>query len=550
MIKMTRQKWQNILLATALASSLLLAIDPLGGLIYAQEVQVDDVLTQSKVALGASLNEEQKQHTLNLLRATDVDNQQIISVDGKMIEQFLADGSNEETLVYSSAIIEPREAGYGVQVQIVTPNNITLVAPQTYQNAAITAGAKDVLIKIAAVEPVTGEGALTGVYAIYEALGYALDPQDIEVAQKEIVLVKNIQESSELTVEQTNQLQAQIKLAINQVLQANGELTTEDLNDLVLSTIEHYLAEIDKDKAMTEEVIAEYVSFAEAYVHTQSAQSETTNEQLNASFNLTWTLEEAIDFWEASFLSGNADEFYINVEEYDRELWTEFSENQSDSEESATASNTIRLNYDENLTIQFEKRETEVILTLYTEVSHYPYEPSATYSIDRQTFEVLDRNDLSEATEAADNEVVNLWNDDKANQLASFMATWGEGMGQTYQSFTPEAPGDMYGVSFPNDVLTALSVNETPVNASWSTTGEAAVEGEYVIVAAFNDVEHFFEVNPTAPAGAHFYLFTILDGIPVVLHSQQNQGTPDGRYYFTPSENMELQAGFENIVNQ
>ena len=94
-------------------------------------------------------------------------------------------------------------------------------------------------------------------------IGYALDPQDIEVAQKEIVLVKNIQESSELTVEQTNQLQAQIKLAINQVLQANGELTTEDLNDLVLSTIEHYLAEIDKDKEMTDEVIAEYVSFAE-----------------------------------------------------------------------------------------------------------------------------------------------------------------------------------------------------------------------------------------------------------------------------------------------
>jgi len=547
---MTRNKWHNILLATVLASSPLLATEPLSKMINAQEVRGDDVLTQSKVALGASLNEEQKQYTLNLLRATDVENQQIISVDEKMNEQFLADETNEGTLAYLSAFIEPREAGYGVQVQIVTPHNITLVAPQTYQNAAITAGAKDVLIKIVAIEPVTGEGALTGVYAIYEALGYALAQQDIEAAQKEIVLVKHIQEVSELTVEQTNQLQAKIKLAINQVLQANGELTTEGVNDLVLSTIEHYLAEIDKDKAMTEEVIAEYVSFAEAYVHTQSAQSEITNEQLNASFNLTWTLEEAIDFWEASFLSGNADEFYINIEEYDRELWTEFSENQSNSEESITDSNTIRLNYDENLIIQFEKKETEVLLTLYTEVSHYPSEPNATYSIDRQTFEVLVRNDLSEATETVDNEVVNRWNDDKANQLANFMATWGEGMGQTYKSFTPEVPGDMYGVSFPNDVLTALSVNETPVNASWSTTGDAAVEEEYLIVAAFNDVEHFFEENPTAPAGAHFYLFTILDGIPVVLHSQQNQGTPDGRYYFTPSENMELQAGFENIYNQ
>ena len=97
---MTRNKWHNILLATVLASSPLLATEPLGKMINAQEVQGDDVLTQSKVALGASLNEEQKQYTLNLLRATDVENQQIISVDEKMNEQFLADETNEETLYY------------------------------------------------------------------------------------------------------------------------------------------------------------------------------------------------------------------------------------------------------------------------------------------------------------------------------------------------------------------------------------------------------------------------------------------------------------------
>ena len=128
----------------------------------------------------------QTAQTLSLLNASYVAESNIVRVDGSLINAYLSDGSTTATPVFSSVSIEPREASYGVQFQIITPNTIQAVAAQTYQNTAITAGAKDVLIKIAAVTPVTGEGALTGVYSIYEASGQELSQKSIQVAQKEI----------------------------------------------------------------------------------------------------------------------------------------------------------------------------------------------------------------------------------------------------------------------------------------------------------------------------------------------------------------------------
>src|SRR5699024_844868 len=73
------------------------------------------------VALGGSLDQNQAQQTLQLLGANAVDSSNIIYVDGTMINQYLQDGSGPGTVVYSSAYIQGMNEGYGVQVQIVTP---------------------------------------------------------------------------------------------------------------------------------------------------------------------------------------------------------------------------------------------------------------------------------------------------------------------------------------------------------------------------------------------------------------------------------------------
>lgn len=553
-----RRKQSVLLLATTLGIGTMVAPLSTAAIIYAQEEQAEGLnerLSQSEVALGASLNDEQRQNTLALLRASDTSDQQMMSIDGALINQYLADGSTVETQVFSSAVIEPREEGYGVQVQIVTPDTITSVAAQTYQQAAITAGAMDVLIKIAAVEAVTGEGALTGVYAIYDENDLALNPEAVQVAQKEIKLVTEIEETSHLTIEQISQLQTALKLAVNEAFQAEEKPTEAVFNDLTLAVLEEFSAEHDIE--LTEELATQFITFVTEFAAIETAKNEGTTAQIDASTGFTWTLEQAIDFWEATFIDGpSADD--TNLEHYEHDQWQEV-----ENEESVIVLSQLDNEGGERF-LRFEKTPEGVLITVYEGEEAYPDVPMVDYRVDTSTFEILEDSSVTEdesdvdasneedLVEEPEDEAIGqaLWDESKASQLADLMVTWGDGMEQTYESFTPDSPGDMYGVAFPTDVLPILGVNDTAVAANWSPTGEASQAGEYVIVAAYNDVTHFYEANPNAPAGAHFYLFAIVDGAAVVLNSQQNQGMPDGLIHFSPTENMELQAGFESIVNQ
>ena len=92
---------------------------------------VEQAQQQKLLSLGASLNPQQQEQTKNLLGAKDFSAANTLMVDGNTINQYLHDGSNASTTVYSSAYIEQQAAGYGVQVQIVTPQNITLVSATT-----------------------------------------------------------------------------------------------------------------------------------------------------------------------------------------------------------------------------------------------------------------------------------------------------------------------------------------------------------------------------------------------------------------------------------
>src|SRR5699024_7235805 len=87
-------------------------------------VAAQEQLPTRKVSLGGTLNQNDINYTLQLLNAQDVSVADQINVDGPMINSYLNDGSTAQTDVYSSAIIEPRQPGYGVQVQIITPQTI------------------------------------------------------------------------------------------------------------------------------------------------------------------------------------------------------------------------------------------------------------------------------------------------------------------------------------------------------------------------------------------------------------------------------------------
>ncbi|MDO4432573.1 MAG: DUF1002 domain-containing protein [Aerococcaceae bacterium] len=261
----------------ALAASL--AITPLSALVMNQSAYAVQVAQAERlVSLGGSLTAQQAEQTKQLLGATDVTADRTIYVDGNTINRFLQDGSNSATTVYSSALIEKQPAGFGVQVQIVTPQNITLVKPVTYQNAAITSGAKDVLIKIATVTPVTGEGALAGVYALLEKSGVQIDPKAVKVAEKEIKIVEQVKQTAPVNDNQVNQIISDIKKEVTVNVTNNTEVNVTQ----IVQNVVNNQTEIN----LTEENVKELEEFASDFAKTEAAQDENTIEQLEKSIDL------------------------------------------------------------------------------------------------------------------------------------------------------------------------------------------------------------------------------------------------------------------------
>lgn len=242
---------------------------------------ISETQSQRLLSLGGSLDEAQRQQTIQLLGASNVSIDNTVYVDGTIINQYLQDGSGPGTVVFSSAFIESQPEGYGVQVQVVTPQNITMVSPTTYQNAAITAGAKNVLIRIATVSPVTGEGALAGVYALLEQSGVKLNQQSIQVAEKEIQVVQQVKEESEISDEQANQITTEIKTEIINHNVNIGQVTEQDIVSIVENTINNTIN--NTDTTISDNVVNVYVEFANDFSETDQAQDVEVVEQLETS---------------------------------------------------------------------------------------------------------------------------------------------------------------------------------------------------------------------------------------------------------------------------
>ncbi|WP_297079827.1 DUF4767 domain-containing protein [uncultured Enterococcus sp.] len=140
------------------------------------------------------------------------------------------------------------------------------------------------------------------------------------------------------------------------------------------------------------------------------------------------------------------------------------------------------------------------------------------------------------------------WNAQKAQELATFMTSWGTTMQQTYQAYTPGNNVDFYGSQLPDQALKngnggwTVALNKSPITLKWSENGTAA-NGEYAVVATYSDA------NTQPEFKKHFYFFTIKDGQPYVLITMQNQGNAENYLYVSETENTDLRNGFANIVN-
>lgn len=198
------------------------------GLAKAEENQIE----QKTFTQGADLNINQLNETKNVL-GVDGDYQRY-KIDSEDVQKYT--GKYYDT-IFSSTVIEPKKFGHGVDVKIVTPNNITDVTKEQYMNAAITSGIQDANIKVGAVEQTLGYGALSGIYKAYEEEGNALNKEDIQNADEEMQQLSNIskenQGNEDYSDEALNNAVAEIKQEIADQKQNNDNLNQDEVQKIV-----------------------------------------------------------------------------------------------------------------------------------------------------------------------------------------------------------------------------------------------------------------------------------------------------------------------------
>lgn len=174
-----------------------------------------------------------------------------------------------------------RNEGFGLQVTVLTPDRISQITPQMYQNAAITAGVKDVEIAIASVINVTGESALTGIYKALEANGEQLDTQRMQVGQDELETVNQINQENASTEgfdsARFDQVMIEIKQALADLKERTGELATrEDIEQIINDA----LAKYDLQTIINQTQINNLLIFFEKYQQSGVLDATEVKEQL------------------------------------------------------------------------------------------------------------------------------------------------------------------------------------------------------------------------------------------------------------------------------
>lgn len=169
----------------------------------------------------------------------------------------------------------------------------------------------------------------------------------------------------------------------------------------------------------------------------------------------------------------------------------------------------------------------------------------------QQATQQTDRNEqTSDITNNSPSQTQAMWNAAKSQKLAAFMQSWGNTMNQHYKSYGPGNNTNFYGIAVPQqfDQL-LLKVNNQEVSMKWSKNGNGSAD--YNVVAIYCDSD------AAQPMNAHLYLFTIHNGRPVVLITQQTNGNvdkasdngPDDGLHFKETANQDLKNGFNQIVN-
>src|SRR5699024_2951778 len=150
---------------------------------YAADEGYNELLGDPIAVYGAKLSDSELEEVERLLEV-DPDAIQEFEVDGQDAAKYI--NGNPNSNMYSSVKITQKDKGNGIVINIDTTDKNTQVTNDMYKNALLTAGVEEAVVDVAPPVQVSGQTALTGIYAGYDAGGAELDEDRMEVANEEL----------------------------------------------------------------------------------------------------------------------------------------------------------------------------------------------------------------------------------------------------------------------------------------------------------------------------------------------------------------------------
>ena len=224
---------------------------------------IDETYVKPDYVLGYSLDQSQIEQTLSLLNYDGSKDKEEWKTMTPEVYSSIMNVANDDSLeLYSSVKIQKLGKNKPLEVNIVTPQNITKVTADMYRNAAVTLGLEHAQITVASPIQVTGESALAGIYYSLEKNGAKVSQESKDQAQEELTTLAGINEENagkkNFDADKLNVALTDIKTAVANAKQNNQDLSKDDIRKIVEETLKNYKL----DTTVTGDQINLIVNFA------------------------------------------------------------------------------------------------------------------------------------------------------------------------------------------------------------------------------------------------------------------------------------------------
>lgn len=210
---------------------------------------ITPVLADSKsaaVAIGADNTEEQLKTVYGFfnIKRGDVEETVVTNADERKYLEGLVSLDKIGSVALSSVYVQEKDTG-GIDLKT---NNIDWVTDEMYKSALVTAGITNAKVIVAAYTPVSGTGALTGIYKAYEtATGITLDAAAKSTAVDEVVVTGELKDA-------VGDDGVKIITSLKGEIAQTKTMTDDEIRQLIVDTAKKYDTVLDSQQI--EEILA------------------------------------------------------------------------------------------------------------------------------------------------------------------------------------------------------------------------------------------------------------------------------------------------------